>query len=228
MEVPRQILLIGGSRGIGLAVAKHLAQQGDELVCVSRSPSPWGRWVPADIGKREGIEKVCAAIGDAPLDCLLYLGGIWELNAFTEDYRFEESSADEIDAVIRVNLMAPVLLTKALLPNLRRGANSKIIYMGSLSGLEHCASAEVANSASKYGLRGAAQALRHSLKREGIGITVINPGNVAIEEVNRDIADGLVPPQTPIPLVDVLRTIDYVLQTSRLTCVSEINLAQQF
>ena len=89
------------------------------------------------------------------------------------------------------------------------------------------ATEEVANSASKYGLRGAAQSLRLTLRHFNIGVTVINPGNLATEEVRQDISSGNVADQQPIPLSDLLSTINYVLKTSKDCCVSEINLYQQ-
>lgn len=226
MSARRRYVLIGGSRGIGLSCAKHLSEQGCELICVSRTRSPYGQWLIADLRQRESIERISAAVGEGALDGLLYLGGIWEAKAFTEAYEFAGSTAEEIAAVLEVNLLAPVLLTQALLPNLKRHGGAKVIFMGALSGLEQSAGREVANSASKYGLRGAAQALRQSLRRDRIGVTVINPGNVATEEVLADLARNPSAKETAIPMEDLLRAIDFVLATTEWTTVSEINLHQ--
>jgi NAD(P)-dependent dehydrogenase (short-subunit alcohol dehydrogenase family) len=50
--------------------------------------------------------------------------------------------------------------------------------MGSLSGRDNCPGREVANTASKFGLRGVMHSLREELRSQQIGVTVINPGNV--------------------------------------------------
>lgn len=108
------ILIVGGSRGIGLAVAEYYHDKVDNLVCVSRNPSKFGKWIEADISKPEGIDKVCAAFDSSSLDALLFLGGTWEKGAFTSDYNFINSSYEEIDHVIAVNLIAPIKLTSMI------------------------------------------------------------------------------------------------------------------
>ncbi len=188
--------------------------------------SKYGKWIEADISKQEGIDKVVAAFDGSPLDALLFLGGTWEKGAFASDYNFINSSYEEIDRVIAVNLIAPVKLIKGLILSLRKSQAPKVIFIGSLSGLDNQATREVANTASKFGLRGAAQALQIELSNTGIGFTVINPGNVATPEVLNDIASSIFYPQVPIPLSDLICVIDCCLKLSRASCVSEINLVQ--
>ncbi|GAB5470919.1 MAG: SDR family oxidoreductase [Rhodospirillales bacterium] len=220
-------LIVGASSGIGAAVAAHLAAQGHELFTASRRPAVPGTWIEADVSGDAGIDAICAALGDAPLDGLLFLGGTWEEGAFTGGYDFLRSSRAETRNVIAVNLVAPILLAQALAGNLAKAGNPRIVLIGSLSGLDRSASVEVANSASKYGLRGAAQALSIALQDLAIGVTVINPGNVATAEVEADIADGRFGPQIPLPLSDLRRTLDYVLALSADAVPEEINLAQK-
>ncbi|NJL22922.1 MAG: SDR family oxidoreductase [Leptolyngbyaceae cyanobacterium SM1_3_5] len=220
------MLIVGGSRGIGLAVAEHYHTKVENLICVSRTRSPFGNWIEADVAINADLDRVCAAFENRSLDALLYLGGIWEKNAFTADYDFANSSDDEIDRVIAVNLIAPIKFVKRLIPALERSPNPKVIFIGSLSGLDHQASREVANSASKFGLRGAAQALAIELRQTAIGFTVINPGNIATPEVLNDIASETFPSQIPIPLSDLIAVIDCSLSLSADSYLPEVNLAQ--
>ncbi|WP_008319543.1 SDR family oxidoreductase [Leptolyngbya sp. PCC 6406] len=108
---------------------------------------------------------------------------------------FQDCSDEDITRVIAVNLVAPIRLVKALLPALRRWSetgpkgpsqNPKIIVMGARSGRDNFPGREVANSASKFGLRGVVHALREELRAQQVGITVINPGNVGTPEVLAD------------------------------------------
>lgn len=221
-----QMLIVGGSRGIGLAVAEHYHTRVKNLVCVSRTRSPFGRWIEADVAFNAGIDRVCAEFENQSLDAFLYLGGIWEKNAFTSEYDFASSSDEEIDRVLAVNLIAPIKLTKRLIFSLGRSPNPKVIFIGSLSGLDHQASREVANSASKFGLRGAAQALQIELKKMAIGFTVINPGNIATPEVMNDIASETFASQVPIPLSALIAVIDCSLSLSPNSYLPEVNLAQ--
>ncbi|MBD2774743.1 SDR family oxidoreductase [Iningainema sp. BLCCT55] len=222
----KNMLIIGGSRGIGLAVAEYYHDKVENLVCVSRNPSKFGKWIEADVSEQQGIDKVCAAFDSRPLDALLFLGGTWEKGAFTTDYNFINSSYEEIDRVIAVNLIAPIKLVKGLISSLKKSQVPKVIFIGSLSGLDNQATREVANTASKFGLRGAAQALQIELKNTGISFTVINPGNIATPEVLNDIANSTFSPQVPIPLSDLISVIDCSLKLSQASYMPEINLAQ--
>ena len=69
-----RIVVVGASRGVGAAIAEHLVSCTTELITVSRSPAVCGNWVEADISTKGGIEAVKNAIGDFPLDALLYMG----------------------------------------------------------------------------------------------------------------------------------------------------------
>ena len=235
MDVPqggpqrtRSMLIVGASRGIGAAMAARYAGRVEDLVTVSRTPATHGRWVAGDISKPDEIRRVAATYGSNALDALLVLGGIWERDAFTDAYTFTRSPAEETNDVIAVNLAAPILLTQALLPNLMRSDNPRVVFLGSLSGLDNNATREVANSAAKYGLRGAAQAMAMELRPHGIGFTVVNPGNVATDEVLDDIAAGRVADQVPIPISDLAVAIDSALAMSPNAVIQEINIAQRW
>ena len=220
----KTVLVAGASRGIGLAVAEHLAPQCDRLVAVSRTAAPVGEWIPADLSNLAGVEMVAEAIADDPLDALLYMGGTWETNAFTPQYRFADCSDEDITRVIGVNLVAPIRLVQALLPDLQKANNPKIIFMGSLSGRDNFPGREVANSASKFGLRGVVHALREELRSQQIGVTVINPGNVGTPEVLADLAANNLTGGEAIPLADLLNIIICIFSLSRATSIKEFDV----
>jgi 3-oxoacyl-[acyl-carrier protein] reductase len=220
----KTIVVAGASRGIGLAIAEHLAPQARRLLSISRTPAPVGEWLQADLSELPGVEIVKNVIADDSLDALLYMGGTWETHAFTSQYNFENCSDTDIERVIAVNLVAPIRLVKALLPALRRSPNPKIIFMGALSGRDNFSGREVANSASKFGLRGIVHSLREELRSQQIGVTVINPGNVGTPEVLADLAAENISSGEAIPLSDLLSIIDCVLSLSRATCIKEIDV----
>lgn len=173
------------------------------------------------------VERLAREFGDGPLDALLVPAGVWERGAFTPAYSFEASPPEEAAQVLAVNLLAPILLVRALLPNLRRSTNPRAVFVGSLSGLDGDAGPEVVNSASKFGLRGAVQAMAVALRADGIGFTVVNPGNVATPEVLDDIAAGRFGEQVPIPMNDLLAAIDCAFAMSPASTIVEINVAQR-
>ncbi|NEP18894.1 MAG: SDR family NAD(P)-dependent oxidoreductase [Leptolyngbya sp. SIO4C1] len=220
----KTILVAGASRGIGLAAAEHFINQCDRLLAVSRTAAPVGEWVQADLSDLAGIKTVVTAIGNDSLDALLYMGGTWETHAFTPQYRFAACSDEDIVRVIAVNLVAPIRLVKALLPALQRSDTPRIIFMGALSGRDNFPGREVANSASKFGLRGVVHSLREELRSQRIGVTVINPGNIGTPEVLADLAAENLTDDEAIPLSDLLRILDCVLALSRSTCIKEIDV----
>lgn len=217
------MLITGGSRGLGDAFARHLGQAGDTLWLVSRTrPHSLNledgiprHWIQADLAS-PGVHKRIVDGLDTELDVVIHNAGVWENTAFSSAYRFETVLEAETRAVLEVNLIAPILLTQALLPKLRGSSNPKIIFIGSINGLENSAMPEVAYSASKFGLRGMAHALREHLRSEAIGVTVINPGSIAWgENLSRE---DLIPPS------DIVRLVRAVLETSNRTVVKEIDL----
>lgn len=224
----RNLLVVGASRGIGEAVAEFFSSKGDNIISVSRTPSNVGKWIEADVSKPDGIEKVLDEISEQPVDALLFMGGVWEQNAFTDEYNFETSPYSETQYVINVNQIAPIELVKGLLSNLRKADNPRAIFIGATSGLDMSDTSEVAYSASKFGLRGAVHSLRIGFKNEGIGFTVINPGFVGTDEVLEDIESGDLEELVPIPIEDIVRSVGFVLESSNCTDVGDMILTQKF
>jgi NAD(P)-dependent dehydrogenase (short-subunit alcohol dehydrogenase family) len=220
------ILITGASRGLGDAFSRRLGQPSDTLWLISRHSPPSLQledgvrrcWVEADLSSIGVHDKIADSVPD--LDVLIHNAGIWENTAFSSQYDFQEIPEAETRAVLEVNLIAPILLTQALLPKLKNSSNPKIILIGSINGLENTAMPEVAYSASKFGLRGVAHALREHLRSAQIGVTIINPGSIAWA--------GNLERQDLIPPTDIVRLTRAILETSRRTVVKEIDLPAMF
>ena len=216
------ILITGASRGLGDAFSRGLGQSGDTLWLVSRNPCAslqlqdgvTRHWIQADLSSPGVHQQIASSLG--ALDVVIHNAGIWETGAFSSDYRFENVSEAETRNVLEVNLIVPILLTQALLPKLRASSHPKIVLIGSINGLENTAMPEVAYSASKFGLRGLAHALREHLRLERIAVTVVNPGSIAWEAASS--REDLIPP------ADIVRLVRAVLETSGRTVVKEIDL----
>lgn len=218
-----RVILFGASNGIGLAVAKYLSDKCQDLISVSRRPAPYGRWIKTDITDNNEIESLTQQIKELPIDTLLYLGGTWEKGAFTDEYIFETSTDFDTENVKSVNLQAPIKIVQRLLPNLRKSNNAKIIIIGAaIGGLTIQKSKEVANSASKFGLRGVVYSLRQLLSKDKIGITLINPGNIATPEVLNDLEQD---ETKVIPFSDLFSIIECVMTLSDRTNINEIELS---
>jgi NAD(P)-dependent dehydrogenase (short-subunit alcohol dehydrogenase family) len=217
-----KILITGASRGLGDAFSRGLGQPNDTLWLVSRNSPPslpledgvTRHWIKADLSSAGVHQRIADSVSS--LDVVIHNAGIWESSAFSSQYQFEQVPEVETRAVLEVNLIAPMLLTQALLPKLRTSSNPKIILIGSINGLENAAMPEVAYSASKFGLRGVAHALREHLRSAQIGVTVLNPGSIAWQ--------GNLEREDLIPPSDIVRLVRAVLETSRRTVIKEIDL----
>ena len=219
------VVISGASSGIGLAASEYLSAQCRQIFTVSRRPAKVGKWIKTDLSQSVEIDAMIEQIGQEPIDALLYLGGTWETEAFTPNYSFETCLDEDIENVLNVNLLAPIRLIQRLLPNLKKARNGKIIILGAaVGGLNLTQSREVANTSSKFGLRGLVFSLRQSLREHKIGITLINPGNVATEEVLNDLK-GVDKDETyAIPLNDLFQVIEMVLNLSNRTNINEIDM----
>lgn len=223
------LLLTGASRGLGDALSRLLPQPGDDFTLLSRTRPPSldandgiaRAWLPLDLADAAQVEQAALPLG--PLDALIHNAGVWERTAFSQRYRFEDVTAEEEKRILQVNLHAPLVLTRRLLPHLRASANPKIIFIGSTNGLENAGASEAAYGASKWGLRGLSHALREAVRADHIGVTVINCGTLGdrLHNATGDvIGEG-------IPYEDMARIVRMVLDTSRRTVVKEIDVPAQ-
>ncbi len=187
-------LVTGGSRGIGLMIARGLVAAGARVAISSRKAgacaaaaaelSRHGECVaiPADLSTRAGVEALAAAVREQFPDGLHLLvnnaGATW--GAPLED--FPESGWDK---VVDTNLKGPFLLTAALLPALRDTASAddpaRVINIGSIDGIRPPRSDTYGNSAYPYTTSKAAVHMltRHlatDLAAESITVNAIAPG----------------------------------------------------
>ncbi len=210
------ILILGASRGLGAALNLGVAQAGDTLWLVSRAQPELGNndgaqrhWVPVDLSRIGAGEQLKNVLGDTHLDVVIYNAGIWEHNAFGRHYDVQEVSDGETHRIITVNLTSAITCLQRLLPNLRQSQSAKVILIGSINGLENARMPEVAYSASKFGLRGVAHALREHWRQHRIAVTCINPGSIEGGGILYD------------DLVEITRCL---MRLSNQTCVKEIDV----
>lgn len=226
------MLIFGGSRGFGAALALALPSAGDTVWLVSRTrPDLRDRdgvrrlWIEVDLTERESAAIIARAIGDAALDLAIYNAGIWEHNAFRSSYDLADVDDAETERIIAVNLTSAIRCMRALLPNLRRSLAAKIIFVGSTSGLDNASGPEVAYAASKFGLRGVAHALRENLRPDGIAVTCINPGNIGTITVENGIVTSTAhEARRMIPPHDLIELMKCVMRLSNDSCVKEIDV----
>lgn len=183
---PQTVLLTGASSGIGLATAEALAARGHRLVLAARRAEslaalarrldPSGSRVLAvptdvtvDTERRALLAAAEAQFG--PVDVLINNAGV------TVERGWWWDDPDPL-RVLRVNLEAPIELTRLVLPAMRARGRGHIVNIGSVAGR---AATNGMYSASKFGLRGFSLGLRRELRGSGVTVSLIAPGFVRSE-----------------------------------------------
>lgn len=226
-------LIFGGSRGLGAMFSHALPKAGDTVWLVSRSEPDLTAadgvrrlWIQADLTQRGIGTLIAEKVGEAVLDVCLYNAGIWEQYAFSDAYDFEQVPEDENERIIRVNLLSAINGVQKLLPALRRSANGKIIFIGANAGLENAKRPEVATAASKFALRGLTHALREIVRKDGIGVTCLNLGDVGtVAQV--DGGWTILPNDSGRVMIDpadIVILLRAVIALSKVSIVKEIDL----
>ena len=180
----RVCLITGSSRGIGLGVARVFAENGASVILHGRDENVLRRslatlvdpvkhtYVAADLNTAQGPRIIAAGFLrlQKKLDVLIHSAGV--LGSKVPLANYPEAAWND---VLRVNLTAPFLLTQALLPALRKGANPSVVFISSSVGRR--GRAEWGGYAvSKFGVEGLTQAWADELEAEGIKVNAVNPG----------------------------------------------------
>jgi short-subunit dehydrogenase len=178
-------LITGASRGIGAATARELAQRGYALALAARTASDIQALaaelsaggipalpIPTDLRRPEEVQRLARLALDhfGRVDALVNNAGIGGA-----DRRVVRLDDEYAQAIMATNLVAPIELTRALLPGMLERRHGAIVFIGSVAG--HIGlPASALYSTTKFGLRGFALALRRELLRSGVGVTIVSPG----------------------------------------------------
>jgi short-subunit dehydrogenase len=171
-----RIVLTGATGGLGEALAEALYQAGATLLLTGRNAeqlakvAPWagGGVLQADLSTAEGVDRVAAAAGEFRANGLVNNAGIGGFGLLAEQ---AEAS---VERILATNLIAPIQLTRAMLPALLAQPEAAIVNVGSAFGRIPFAGF-AAYSAAKTGLRGFSQALRRELADSPVRVLHVAP-----------------------------------------------------
>jgi len=168
-------VVTGASRGIGLATATALGRSGATVVRLSRSlpdgESGSFRDFRCDLSEAVQIERTCRRILEqiGTPSLVVQNAGVFLLRPL------EETGTEELDRHIAINLRAPFLLARALLPAMRSAGRGMHITLGSVS--DHTGFPEnAAYAATKWGVRGLHEVLTAEYQGTGVRFSLISPG----------------------------------------------------
>ncbi len=219
-------LVTGASRGIGLAVAERLGAAGAHVVRLARSladRSTAGRTdLPCDLTDPAQVERAVARVlADRGVPTIVVNNaGIFFIKPVVE------TTPEDFARTLAVNLTAPFLLARALVPHLVQRGAGHFVTIGSVS--DHVAyTGSTAYAASKYGLRGMHEVLRAELARTGVRTTLVSPGPVDTpiwDAVDPDSKPGFTKRSAMLRAEDVADAVVYAVTQPPRVDVTEIRL----
>ena len=177
----KNVVITGGSMGIGASLAEAFAAAGANVLVVARSVDKLaaladrigGRYLAADLSTSEGVDGLV----DKCVDAMGHVD-IWINNAGVETSdAFAHTDRDTIRTVARVNFEAPVLLTKDALEHMLERGSGHIVQMSSVAAAITFPGL-VAYAGTKAGLTHFNENLRVEVAGHNIGLTVVAPGPV--------------------------------------------------
>ena len=186
MENKKVVLVTGGTSGIGFGTIEYLLEQGNyEIISVSRgdknislAKEKLGEkanqviFLQGDVSKEEDCKKIYNEIkrNYGKLDGLVNSAGIIKLGGI------EEQTLQEWNNAININLTAIFLLSKTLLPLLKKGTNTSIVNISSMS--SNRAGGSIAYCASKAGVDMLTKYMGQELGKYNIRVNSVNPAAV--------------------------------------------------
>jgi 3-oxoacyl-[acyl-carrier protein] reductase len=233
MGVGKSVALVtGAGRGIGRAISIALAESGFRVVLAARTGAELARVreeiearsgealsIPADLTRDEEVERLVATIQKqwGEVEILINNAG-WGKRA-----PVVRANTEDWDQTFRLNLRAPMLLAKLLVPAMIEKRRGAVINIGSISGKSGEANG-AAYSASKFGLIGFTQSLYEEVREYCVKVSVILPGFVDTPLIppNRQLdRSKMIRPE------DVARTVLFVVNSPATCCPVEIALRPQ-
>ena len=178
------VLITGGSRGLGLVLARHICSRGGNVVLIARDAEELAR-AKSDLARRHSTvmtipcdlldtEQIQAAVRQAidrfgKIDILINNAGTIEIGPL------EHLMPENFERAMRLHFWAPFDLISQIVPEMRIWGGGRIVNISSIGGkvaVPHMAS----YSASKFALTGFSDAIRAELARDNIHVTTVAPG----------------------------------------------------
>ena len=225
----RTVLVTGASSGIGRTICETLAQRGDHVIGMARDFSKFpnvathlvGHYA-IDLADHKALQPQVRILTAAhpDIDAVICNAGYGRFG------HLEQFSFQQITRLMDVNFTSHACLVRACLPLMRTKERSNFIFMGSEAALRGTQQGAV-YCASKFAMRGFAQALREECAAANIGVTMINPGMVRTPFYDaQDFAPGAAPENYSLP-EDVAAMVCSVLDMRPGTALDEISMSPQ-
>ena len=222
----RCIIVSGSSSGIGRSISEILLEAGTEVVGLARNHNKFEpefeNYKPyeVDISDAKNLSKAFSSI----LSSYPKVDGFVSSAGFGDFKGLENFSSEQIISYVNTNLVSHMILTKLLIPKMKKYNSGKIIFIGSEAALRGSQQGSLYNAV-KFGLRGFSQAIREECSGSKVHVSLINPGMVRtnfFKNLNFSPGDD---PSNAIEPYDVAQLVLSIFGMRDGTVIDEINLS---
>jgi NAD(P)-dependent dehydrogenase (short-subunit alcohol dehydrogenase family) len=199
----KTILITGTTSGVGATIAYNYIEKGWNVIGLARGESifdyPNYKHYQVDVTSCYEMYDIFEQIDS--IDILVNNAAVFKMKSFSD------TTLDEIDDMIDINLKGAMYVTKFALQKMEKG--SRIFFINSVAGLEELEN-QSAYCASKHGLTGFAGVLGEELRSRGIKVTSIHPGGIDTPLWSRDIPYPCGDVSKAISPMELVKVIDFV------------------
>lgn len=228
-------VITGASRGIGAAVARRFVREGLRVALLARHAAPLEALVaelgslamahPCNVTDADAVSRatrrISEGLGGAP-DVLVNNAGLFQLAPV------EAMEPADFSAVVQVNLVAPFLVARAMLPAMRTRGTGTIVTLGSIAD-RSVFPENGAYAASKFGLRALHEAMRAETRGSGLRAVLVSPGPVDTplwDAVDPDTRPGFTPRASMLTADDVADAIWFAVSRPASVNIDELRLSR--
>lgn len=218
------IVITGASGGLGKTLTERLSKENNVIALATTEEKLQKvaednncNYKVCDVSDYNQVEKCTNEILEefGKIDILINNAGLW----IQEE--LEENDAERIHAVIDVNLLGMIYMSKAVIPMMKKNQDGIIININSQAGINHKAERVVYN-ASKWGVTGFSKSLQDEVAKYGIRVTDIMPGMLKTDMFNKmNIKKNM---ENGLDTKEVARLVEFIIETPKDVMIPEVSI----
>lgn len=217
-------VITGASDGLGETLTERLSKENNVIALATTEEKLQKvaednncNYKVCDVSDYNQVEKCTNEILEefGKIDILINNAGLW----IQEE--LEENDAERINAVIDVNLLGMIYMSKAVIPMMKKKQDGIIININSQAGINHKAERVVYN-ASKWGVTGFSKSLQDEVAKYGIRVTDIMPGMLKTDMFNKmNIKKNM---ENGLDTKEVARLVEFIIETPKDVMIPEVGI----